>query len=152
MLAALVEGRVAQQAGLGVVGVRPALGEPCELLDERVVADDVRDLRGAPVGERDVERVADRVRLPAQQEVLAVGAPQVVVHVDERPLPVDPGDAALAEVGEEGVRQRAALAREAVAADRHPVADREVPLLLGDREQRIRELDGALGIQRSEQR
>ena len=89
---------------------------------------------------------------PFAQVVLAVVAAQVVVQVDERVLPVDAGQAELAHVGEERVRQRAALAEEAVGAPGHAVADREVALLLPDRQQRVRQLDGPVGEQRRQQR
>ena len=149
---ALVEGRVAQQPRGGVDSVAPALGQRSEFLDECGVAETVRDARGAPVAEREVERVAHGVDDAALQEVLPVGAAQVVVHVHERPVPVDAGQAQLAEIGEEGVSERAALPRESVAAPRHAVADREVPLLRADREHGVRELDAALGEERRDER
>ena len=123
-----------------------------ELVHQGAIADALRDLRGAPVPVGEVERVADRVRDAAQQEVLAVRAAQVGVHVHERPLPVDPGQAELAEVGEERLRERAALPREPVAAARHPVPDREVALLLADREECRAELHRPVGHQRRDER
>ena len=74
---------------------------------------------------------------PAQQVLLAVRAPQVGVHVTQRPVPVDARQPELAEVGQERVGQRAALPGEPVGALGHPVADREVALLLADVEQGV---------------
>ena len=61
-------------------------------------------------------------------------------------------DAERREVGEERVGQCAALAREAVGATRHPVADREVPLLLADQQQCGGEFDSPVGGQQRDQR
>ena len=88
----------------------------------------------------------------AQQVVLAVAAAQVGVHVAQRPVPVDAGHAELAEIGQEGVGQRAGLPGEPVGALGHPVADREVALLLADRQQRVRQLDRTRRVQRGDQR
>ena len=43
------------------------------------------------VAEGQVERVGDRVGKPVLQEVLAVAAAQVGLHVAQRPVPVDAG-------------------------------------------------------------
>ena len=47
---------------------------------------------------------------------------------------------------EERERERTALPGEAVAADGHAVADGEVALFLGDREEGVREFDGAFRL------
>ena len=96
--------------------------------------------------------MADRVHLAAQQEVLAVRPAQVVVHVHQRPVPVHARQPELAEVGQERVRERGRLAAELVGAACHPVPDREVPLLLGDVQQRVRQLDGLVRHERRQQR
>ena len=84
----------------------------------------------------------DRFRQPAQEVILAVAAPQIGVHMAQRPVPVDPGQSELAEIGQKGVGQCAALPREAVGALGHPVADRKVALLLADRQQGVGQLHG----------
>ena len=48
--------------------------------------------------------------------------------------------------------QRAGLPEEPVRAPGHPVADREVALLLADREQRLHQLDGPRRVHRGDQR
>ena len=110
------------------------------------------DQRGAVVAEGQVEGVGDRVGDAAEQVLLAVRAAQIRVHVTQRPVPVDAGGAELAEVGQERLGQRAALAGEPVGALGHPVADRQVALLLADVEQGVGQLDGPLGEQRGDQR
>jgi hypothetical protein len=56
--------------------------------------------------------------------------------------------AASRHVGEERVGEPAALTGEPVGAARHPVPDRQVALLLADREQRVGQLDRPLGRER----
>ena len=138
----LVERRVDQEAGVGVERPHPTTREHVELVGERIVADVPSDPRRAVIAERDVERVCDRMREPALEELLAVVAAQVVVHVHERPVPVDAGQAEFADVGQEGVGECAALAGEPVGAARHPVTDRQVALLLAHGDQRRCEFDG----------
>ena len=53
-----------------------------------------------------------------------------------------PGDAELAQVGQEGLGQRAALPGEPVGTLGHPVADRQVALLLADVQHRVGQLGG----------
>ena len=149
---ALVERRVAQDAGALVERGAPSPREPPTLLGDAAVAHVVGDSRRAPVGERDVERVADRLGAPAREEVLSVGAAQIGQHVDEGGVPVDAGRARRAHVGEQGVREPRRLAREAVGSLRHAVPDGEIALLLADPHEGGRELGGAVGVQQAEKR
>ena len=70
----------------------------------------------------------------------------------QRPVPVDARHSELAEIGQEGVRQRAALPGESVRTLGHPVADRKVALFLADRQQRVGQLHGPRRKQRGDQR
>ena len=92
------------------------------------------------------------MRQSALEELLAVVAAQVVVHVHECPVPVDAGQAEFADVGQEGVGECAALAGEPVGTARHPVADREVALLLAHGDQCRCELDGSCRVEGGQQR
>ena len=150
-LPALVERGVDEESGLGIEGVDPPGRQRVELIGERSVADVAGDLCRAVVGEREVERVRDRMGNASFEELLAVVAPQIGVHVHERPVPVDALEIECADVGEERVRKRAALPREPVGAPRHPVADREVALLLADDEQCVCEFDRTVGRQQRDQ-
>ena len=63
-----------------------------------------------------------------------------------------PGDAQLAQVGQERLREGAALTGEPVGALGHPVADRQVALLLAHVEQGVGQLHGPLREQCGDQR
>ena len=151
--AALVEGGVDEQPGRRVERVDPAAGQLLALLGQGDVADVPGDLGGAVVAEREVEGVGDRVRDAAQQELLAVGPPQVGVHVHQRPVPVDAGRRPSWHRSARNVCASALPWREKRSVPlRHPVADREVALLLADGEQGVGQLDRAVGEQRGDQR
>ncbi len=106
---ALVEGRIDQEPCVRVERHDPLGRHRVQLAGEVVVADVAGDLGGAVVAEGEVERVGDRVGDASFEELLAVVASQVVVHVHQRPVPVDVGDAERSEVGEERVGQCTAL-------------------------------------------
>ena len=106
----------------------------------------------AVVAVGEVEGVRDRVDDAVLEEVLAVDAAQVVVHVHERPAPVQAGEPERVRVGQRGVGQRAGLPEEPVGAAGHPVADREVALLLADPDQRLQQVDGPVRGDRHQQR
>jgi hypothetical protein len=85
-------------------------------------------------------------------EVLAVAAAQVVLHVDEGPVPFEAFEPELEAVGEDGVGEGRGLAEEPVGAAGHAVADGEVALFFGDAHERFEHL-GALGrVEGGEQR
>ncbi len=107
--APLVERGVDEQSGVRIERIDPLGRHRVELAGEVVVADVPRHLSGAVVAEGEVEGVGDRMGDATLQELLAVVASQVVVHVHQRPVPVDLCHTERHEVGEERVRQGAAL-------------------------------------------
>ncbi len=89
---------------------------------------------------------------PRSRIVLAVAAPQVGIHVAQRPVPVDAWHTELTEIGQERVSQRAGLPGEPVRALGHPVADRKIALFLADVQQCVGQLDGTSRVQGGDQR
>ena len=63
-----------------------------------------------------------------------------------------PAEAEGVRVGERGVGERARLPEEPVRAAGHPVADREVALLLADPDQRLQQVRGPVRRDRHQQR